>query len=281
MVAITRQTLADEIKRQQKLTQEITQAQIAVSSGKKLTAPSDDVQSWVEISEIGKMQASNAAWTDNAAYGESRSSKAETNLSEINNLMIRAQELLIAAASAAGGTEGRTAILADLNGIRETLSTLLNETDYQGVPVFDDSTTVKIPVGRGIQLEAVGTRQSVAEGIDVNGTAMSLDAILASAIAAVTSGDNAAQTAALSSVEKGLSHVIGEQSKQGIRAERLSSVADRLNDAALSLDEKRSTLEDTDLTETIAKMQQKLLTLEAAQAAFARINQKSLFDLIS
>ena len=45
--------------------------------------------------------------------------------------------------------------------------------------------------------------------------------------------------------------------------------------------ERRSGLEDTDLTETIARIQSKLLSLEAAQAAFARINRQSLFDLIS
>ena len=137
-----------------------------------------------------------------------------------------------------------------------------------------------IPVGRGIQLEAVGTRQSVSENINVSGTPMTLDAILAQAITAVSTGTDADRTAALGGVEKGLDHIIAEQAKQGIRSERLETFGERLTDVALTLRERRSTLEDTDLTETIAKMQQKLLTLEAAQAAFARINQKSLFDLI-
>lgn len=281
MVSITRQTLTDEIRRQQQLAQEITKGQIAVSSGKKYSAPSDDIQSWVQISEIGKMQASYSAWTSNIEYGQSRSAKAENSLDGINNLMVRAQELLVQASSTSTGETGRAAIASDLRGIRETLSVLLNETDYQGIPVFDDGTSTRIPVGRGIQLEAVGTRQSISEGIDINGTPMSLDDILASAISAVESGDDAARTNALGAVETGVDHVINEQANQGIRAERLSSTAEHLTDLTLSLKEKRSSLEETDLTEAIANIQQKLLTLEAAQAAFARINQKSLFDLIS
>src|SRR3546814_4437339 len=87
--------------------------------------------------------------------------------------MVRAQELLVQASSTSTGDTGRMAIASDLRGIRETLSVLLNETDYQGIPVFDDGTPTRIPVGRGIQLEAVGTRQSISEGIDVNGTPMS------------------------------------------------------------------------------------------------------------
>src|SRR3546814_7137802 len=73
--------------------------------------------------------------------------------------MVRAQELLVQASSTSTGDTGRMAIASDLRGIRETLSVLLNETDYQGIPVFDDGTPTRIPVGRGIQLEAVGTRQ--------------------------------------------------------------------------------------------------------------------------
>lgn len=280
MVAISRQTVADEIRRQQAMTQEIAKAQIAVSTGKKLSAPSDDVHSWVEISEIGKLQASYAAWTGNVSYGESRAEKAQTNLEQINTLMTRAKELLVQGVSTAAGETGRAAIVAELGSIRETLSELLNETDYQGVPVFDDTTTIKIPVGRGIQMEAVGTRQSVSEGIDVNGTAMSLDDILAAAITAVETGDETTRTTALAAIETGLDHVIGEQARQGIRSERLSAMADRVTGIALTLQERRSGLEDTDLTETISRMQQKLLTLEAAQAAFARINQQSLFDLL-
>lgn len=280
MVAISRQTVADEIKRQQALTQEIAKAQISVSSGKKLSAPSDNVHSWVEISEIGRLQASFAAWTGNVSYGASRAEKAQTNLNQINTLMTRAKELVLQAASTSTGEAGRATIATELQSLRDTLSELLNESDFQGIPVFDDGTTLKIPVGRGIQLEAVGTRQSVSEGIDVGGTPMTLDAILAQAITAVGSGTDADRTAALGAVETGLDHVIAEQAKQGIRSERLSTFGERLEDVTLTLEERRSTLEDTDLSETIAKMQQKLLMLEAAQSAFARINQKSLFDLI-
>src|SRR3546814_7247043 len=86
MVSITRQTLTDEIRRQQQLAQEITKGQIAVSSGKKYSAPSDNIQSWVQISEIGKMQASYSAWTGNIEYGQSRS-RSEEHTSELQSLM--------------------------------------------------------------------------------------------------------------------------------------------------------------------------------------------------
>jgi len=66
---------------------------------------------------------------------------------------------------------------------------------------------------------------------------------------------------------------------QGVRAQRIENIGARLEDSQLALTERRSTLEDTDLTEVVTKLQNKLATLEAAQIAFARISKQSLFDL--
>ena len=84
----------------------------------------------------------------------------------------------------------------------------------------------------------------------------------------------------LRSLEVGLDHVILQQSVQGIRGDRLEDVQNRVTDTQLDLSERRSELEDTDLNVVIARIQSKLLSLEAAQATLARINRQSLFDLI-
>jgi flagellar hook-associated protein 3 FlgL len=280
MVAITAQTMADEIRRQQRLSQSISADQAAISTGKKLTAPSQDPQAWVQVSEIGRAQAQQAAWSSNVSFGVSRAKKAESNLSEINTLFSRARELMISASSSAIDGPGKASAIADLQGIRSTMNELLNEKDYQGTPVFDDTISTQVPVSRGLAFDVVGTRQSIEGGVSVNGTTMTLDAILAQAINAVTTGAETDQQDALRSVEAGLDHVILAQSVQGIRSERLDATANRLSNVTLDLSDRRSKLEDTNLTETIANLQAKLLTLEAAQAAFARINRQSLWDLI-
>lgn len=280
MVAITAQTMTDEIRRQQQLARSIAADQAAVSSGKKLLAPSQDPQAWVQVSELGRAQAQQAAWKSNINYGQSRAAKAESNLTELNNLFTRARELLVTASTSAIDGPGRAAVLADLEGIRASMNELLNERDYQGLPVFDDGMAIAVPVSRGINLDVVGTRQSISEGVNVNGVQRSLDDILGIAITAVGSGSEADRSSALAGLEKGLDHIIIAQSVQGIRSEKLDIAAERLTDVDLTLAERRSALEDTNLTETLTALQSKLLTLEAAQAAFARINRQTLFDLI-
>jgi flagellar hook-associated protein 3 FlgL len=281
MVAITQQSLSDEIRRQQKLARAIASDQAAISSGNKISAPSQDPQTWVQISEIGRAQAEQGAWAANVAYGKTRASKAESNLDEIGNLISRARELTISAANGSLDAPGKSAVATELQTIKGSINELLNEKDYQGVPVFDNNTQIAVPVSRGLNIPVVGTRQDISDGIDVgNGANMTLDQIFDAAIAAVQADDASAQTTTVGYFDSATSHIVLEQSVQGVRGDRLDAATDRLTDIDQSLTERRSGLEDTDLTETLTRMQARLLSLEAAQSALARINRQTLFDLI-
>ena len=57
-------------------------------------------------------------------------------------------------------------------------------------------------------------------------------------------------------------------------------MVERFEATKLQLTEERSVLEDTDLHAAIAKLQSQQLTLDAAQAVFARVNQSTLFDVL-
>ncbi|EZP73289.1 Flagellin [Sphingomonas paucimobilis] len=280
MVGITNKTLIAEIRRQQQLSQAIVEGQTAISTGVTLTKPSDNALAWVQVSEIGKAQAQQSAWQANVSYGTSRAANAEANLEEINNLLVRAQELVTKARNGSLNDTNRAAIVEEIKTIRTSVASMLNQTDYQGVPIFDDTQSVLVPVSRGLNLAVTGTRQEVSEGIDVGGTPMSLDDILGQSVAALQSGTDADLASALESIKAGQGHITIEQAKQGVRGDRLDVVGERLTSVDLDLTERRQGLESTDLAEVISSVKSKLLQLEAAQSAFARINQQTLFDLI-
>lgn len=281
MVGITAKTAIAEIRRQQALSQSILEGQTAISSGVTLNKPSDNALAWVQVSDIGRAQAQQAAWQTNVSYGSGRAATAEANLEEVNNLMVRAQELITSARNGALNDSSGVAIGEELKTIRATVSELLNQKDYQGVPVFDDGQSVLVPVSRGLNLAVVGTRQSVSEGIDVDGSPRSLDDIFAQGIAALEGGSDADLSSALAAIQAGQNHIAVEQAKQGVRGDRLDVVGSRLTSVDLDLTDRRAGLESTDLTQVISSVKSKLLQLDAAQSAFARINQKTLFDLIS
>ncbi len=277
MVFITAQSLNAEILRQQNLARDIADDQIKISTGKKINQPADNPQDWVQISQLGRQQAINEAWASNADFAKTRAVAASSNLSDINGLMTQVSDLLVQSASTAKDSPGREATAQAIEGIKQAIHDLLYQTDYQGTPVFDDTHTVNIPVGAGLAVDAVATRQSISE--NAVGT-MSLEDFLQSAIDAVRNGDPEAVSEALSGSRQALDHVIVALSIQGVREQRIEDIATRIVDKKLALTERRSALEDTDVGEVVTKLQGKLITLEAAQAAFARIGRQSLFDLL-
>ena len=277
MVFITSQSLNAEILRQQNLARDIANEQIKISTGKKINQPADNPQDWVQISNIGRQQSINEAWASNADFAKSRSAAAASNLKDINALMTRVTELLVESASTSQDSPGRAAVAKSIEGIKQSVHDLLNQTDYQGTPIFDDQYTVNIPVGAGLAVDAVATRQSISD--NAVGT-MSVEDVLQHAIDAVKTGTAADMNQALTNSRAALDHVIVAQSIQGVRQQRIDDIAERITDKKLALTERRSGLEDTDVGEVITKLQSKLTTLEAAQAAFARIGKQSLFDLL-
>ncbi len=232
----------------------------------------------MQISQIGRQQSMNDAWASNATFADSRAQAAASSLTDINNYMSRVKELLVESTSTSQDSPGRDAVAQELTGIRQSIHDLLYQTDYQGSPVFDDTHTTSIPVGAGLAVDAVPTRQSISD--NAVGT-KSLDDVLSDAINAVNANDPTALNQSLSDSSTALDHVIVQQSVQGVRQQRIDDVTQRISDKKLDLTERRSGLEDTDVTEAITTLQSKLTTLEAAQAAFARIGKQSLFDLLS
>lgn len=280
MVGITHKIMLAEIRRQQALSKSIVEGQTAVSTGVTLNKASDNALAWVQVSDIARAQSQQAAWQSNISYGTTRATNAEANLSEVDNLLQRAQVLVTSARNGSLNDTSRAAILEEMSTIRTTIAELFNQKDYQGTPVFDDGQSVLVPVSRGLNLAVVATRQQVSEGIDVDGTPMSIDAILGQTMAALEGGDDAALATALDAVKAGQSHIVVEQARQGVRSDRLEVIGTRLTDIGLDYTERRADLESTNLSQVIANVSAQLLQLEAAQSAFARINRQTLFDLI-
>ena len=67
-------------------------------------------------------------------------------------------------------------------------------------------------------------------------------------------------------------------SSVGARAARLDAETDRLDKAQLALKSDLSKLEDTDMTEAIARLDRLSVVLKAAQASFTRVSRLSLWD---
>ena len=67
---------------------------------------------------------------------------------------------------------------------------------------------------------------------------------------------------------------------RGLGRPRVDALLERQADTGLQLEEERSGLEDTDIQAVVARLSSQQLSLQAAQAVFARVNESTLFDIL-
>lgn len=278
MISGTRFRLNLEIGRQTQLAREIARGQTEIATGKRILAPSDDPIGAARVAEIGRAQGDEATWLRNVETAAALASRSDTILAAVASNMDRAKELMVAAANGTLSADNRKVIAAELLSIGEELAALRTTLDPRGEPLFRVGAALKIPVSAGLRIAPVATRDAIFDSpVDLVAT------INAAAAAAVEPDDAARKTqvsASLAALTSASNQVASARADQGIRAERLDNVRERLKTSELQLDEQRAGIEGADITEVIARIQGKDLSLKASQAIFARINQTSLFDLL-
>ena len=114
MISSTRYRATAEINRQTELSRQIAQLQESVSTGKRLSAASDDPGAAQRISEIRQTQADQVVYTNNANMGTSISSAVDTSLSSISDLLNRAKELVLNGRNDTTSSTDRNAITQEL-----------------------------------------------------------------------------------------------------------------------------------------------------------------------
>lgn len=283
MISGTRYRLTTEINRQTRLAAEIAHAHAQISTGKRLLAPSDDPVAAAQISVLGRTQAEEATWSRNLDVAGALAARSDTALTSVARGLDRANELMIAAATGTLSAENRATLAAELKGIALDLAGLADSRDARGEMLFRTD-ALEIPVYDGGTVTPVASRAALFESVSTAAGIRDIASILADAAAAIVepvdSVRKAATDASLAEVGAALAHIAAARGDQGARASRIDALQERLAESKLQLEEQRSKLESTDITEAVTRLEAKDLSLKAAQAVFARINQTSLFDIL-
>ena len=284
MISGTRYRLDQEINRQLSLSREIAKAQTQLSTQKRIQSPSEDPVAAARISSIGRVQANEAAWKSNLELAAALADRADTALQSVGLAFQRATELMTQGATGTLSDQDRATIALELRSLAEELTSLKASKDSRGNALFMAGYSLRIPVQSGLQMIAVGTREEVFESVATAGGPKDLAAILADAAAALELADPAARGTAVATavdeVAAAVTHVASQHGEQGALASRVEQLLERQIDAGLQLAEERSGLEDTDIQAVIARLSSQQLSLQAAQAVFARVNENTLFDIL-
>ncbi len=271
MINATGNRMMREITRQQNLAQSITASQISISTGKRIQRASDDPTSAARVATIGQAQADDAIWAGNLSLGGSLAAQADAVLKTLSDRMVRASELVVAGANGNLSAADRNTIAQELSGIADEIDSYNATRSSLDQPLFATTATT-------MRFEASTTFAPVPSRSDVFETGgVAISQIVRDAAAAVTGG---AANTALPAIQAATAHIADTASDIGVRAARMDRMREMLSARDIEYATERSGLEDTDLTQAIATLNAQTLTLDAAQAAFARINRRTLMDIL-
>jgi flagellar hook-associated protein 3 FlgL len=272
MVTSVGNRMTMEIGRQSQLARGIAESETRISSGRRVQTASDDPVSAARVAQIRRAQSDDATWASNLDLGIALAAEADAVMATITDRLAHAQTLVIQGAGGAASADDRATIAAELNNLAHELDALTNTQNSMGQPLFGRIDALKFRFDDNVQFAPVASRADVFEPGGV-----ALSQVMREAAAAVQSGGTAAS---LSALENLVDHIASVRGDHGVRAARMDALRESNLTRGVQLASERSSLEDTDLTQEIAKLNAQTITLEAAQAAFARVNRRTLFDLL-
>ncbi len=284
------------------LRKQAEETQAEMSTGERLQRSSDDPVAASRLRQLARADALDEV--DTAATNRATTDLTLTDnaLSQFANFVTRLQELTTQAASATVSPSQRAGIGEEVAQIRDNLVALANTRDGNGNALFggesaadaytlDGSGNATYAGTPNAAVISLGGGQSVTRGVtgpeflkfkSGNGTvdllAMTKD--LADTLKSGAGGAAAASNA-LTALNDGLNAITTAQTVVGSRL----SWIDLNTDRRTSLSEMRTTektdVGGADLTESIAKLQNTMLVLEASQASFSRLANLSLFSVLN
>ncbi len=276
MINSTGNRLTMEIRRQSNLAQQIARTQIEVSTGRRILSASDDPVAAARVATIRQAQSDDSVWKANLSLGSSLSAQADSVLQTMSERLARAQELIVSGANQSLSPADRATVGLELRGIADEIDSLAATRSSLGDPLFASGPATAIRFGESTVFAPVPARVDVFE---TGGSAIS--ALVRSAATSVDSGNAAQIGASLTAIKASVDHVADANADVGVRGARIERLRETLATRGIEYASERSGLEDTDLSEAIARLNGQTITLQAAQAAFARINSQTLFDILS
>lgn len=275
-ITATGNRMTTEIARQARLAQDIAKTQISISTKQRFQTASEDPLAAARVAQLNRAQSNETTWKNNLNLAASLASQADSALSALSSNMIQANELMVAGASGTLSTADRATYAAQLRDLASQVDTLRGTTTSLGTPLFSTGTANNFRVDYATTIAPVAAADAVFQR---GGVLLSDD--LKSAALALESGDRTQIDAALGRLGTAVDFVANSAADQGVRGARIDRMIDGNAARAIDTAAERSGLIDTDIASAVAALNSQQLTLDAAQAAFARINRRTLFDILS
>ena len=280
-----------------------------LTSGKKINRPSDD-PTGASQAERSLTRLARIASDQRALEVHSNAiTLAESALGDATSLVQGIRDLVVSAGNGTLTAIDRATITRQMQGLRDQLLTIANQTDANKKPLFGGLGSTATPftetptgvVFNGLGGQASSTENSIpgtmdgqaiwmnvaTDPSDTNSAKTNLFAILDTAIAGIgsTTATNAAvnQTVslALSQIDAGLDQIQSARGQAGAWLNRADNITNTQQGRTLTLAADKSRAEDIDMVTGISDFQKMQTGYQAALQSYAQVQKLSLFNYIS
>jgi len=284
----------------------LTQTQAQLAQGKQIINASDAPNQAATIQRMKSILSRQESYQSSLNTVKARLQGEDSTLQSVSELLIRAKEVAVQGANDTLNTGDRKALANEMQSLRDQMLSLANTRDSNGnflfagsrvkqpafvetangSPVYmGDQTRMNVRVGdqQNIPINRTGTDAFVPVArIDKDGSTVGVGffQVMDNLIAGLnTANGNDIRRGAgeLDNLQQGLSLA---HAQVGTNLNMVDQQTAIIDDTTLNLKSTLSSIEDLDYASAITKMNQQMLSLEAAQSSFAKVSQLNLFNYI-
>jgi len=284
----------------------LTQTQAQLAQGKQIINVSDSPNQAATIQRLKSILSKQDSYQSSLDTIKARLQGEDTTLKSASDLLVRAKEIAVQGANDTLNPADRKSLGTELQALRDQLLSLANTRDSNGNYLFSgsrvkqpafvetangspaymgDQTHMNVRVGeqRSIPINRTGTDAFVTvarpdEQGHVTGVGFfkSLDDLI-SGLKNSNGNDIRRGAGEMDNLQQGVSLA---QAQIGTNLNVVDQQTSVLEDTTLNLKTTLSSIEDLDYASAITKMNQQMLSLEAAQSSFAKVSQLNLFNYL-
>jgi len=281
------------------LTSDIQTVQGKIATGKQVLKASDDPVAAANISFVRDQKVVLERYQTNIERARTRMTLAEDAVAAAVNVMTRANELAIQARNDTLNVTDRKAIAAEISQLHESLTSIANTRDSAGDALFGGFRVKTLPFAanadgniafqgdRGVHAVQISETLHAETSLDGAGLFMRVDMgdetvsafqVLEELQAELEGGY--VNDASIDRTQQVLRHFSINQTFAGAQLSKLNMQDSAIEKRLLLMTETLSGMEDADLAKLVTELQSKIVNRDAAQQAFVKIGQQSLFDYI-
>ena len=301
----TSQLFDNSVNQMNRQQSKIAEMQAKLASGKQIVKPSDDSEKSAVIQRLQTAIDRQSVYERSLDTAENRLASEESALMSSERILQRIRQLAVQSNTDTLSVDDKEILANEITSLREELLSLANTQDANGNYVFAGSnvqskafdvnadgdiiyqgdktqTSVDISDQRRLVLNRAGDEvfASVDRLVDGDTQDISFFKVIDDFAQALATDDEDALNLGLeeiSSITEGMGASIADL---GSRISTVNNQREILEDTNLRYQDLLSNAQDLDYATAVTKLSAELLSLEAAQASFAKISQLSLFNYI-